>query len=62
LRQLLKIEPYQNNLEHLFEELRRIDLMIHCPVLRLRIKGREAQNEFNGFYINHQSIGGQVYV
>ena len=51
-----KIGPYQNSLEHLFEELRRIDLMIHCRVLRLRMKGSEAQNEFSGLYIDEAEI------
>lgn len=51
-----KMEPYQNSLEHLFEELRRIDVLIHCRILRLRMKIREPQNELAGLYITDAEI------
>jgi hypothetical protein len=47
---------YQSSQEHLFEELRRIDLMIRLQVVRLRLQGPAAMDDFRGLYIKEEEI------
>src|SRR5262245_28497431 len=47
---------YQSSQEHLLEELRRIDLMIRLQVLRLRLRGHAAMDDFRGLYIKEEEI------
>jgi Winged helix domain, variant/ATPase family associated with various cellular activities (AAA) len=47
---------YQSSQEHLLEELRRIDLMIRLQVLRLRLQGPAAMDDFRGLYIKEEEI------
>src|SRR5262245_19914778 len=47
---------YENSLEHLLEELWRIDLLIRHQVLRFRMRGQEALDEFRGLYIKEEEI------
>jgi ATP-dependent 26S proteasome regulatory subunit len=47
---------YENSLEHLLEELWRIDLLIRRQVLRFRMRGQEALDEFRGLYLQEEEI------
>lgn len=47
---------YNNSLEHLLEELRRIDLLIHLQVLRFRMTGLREGDELRGLYIKEDEI------
>jgi len=47
---------YKDNLEHLLEELRRIELIVYLQVIRFRMKGRGALNEFRDFCIKEEEI------
>lgn len=50
------MEGYKNSLEHILEELKRIDLIIRLQVLRFRMMGRETLDEFRGLYIKEEEI------
>jgi SpoVK/Ycf46/Vps4 family AAA+-type ATPase len=47
---------YENSLEHLLEELQRIDLLIRLQILKFRMMGREALDEFKGLYIAEDEL------
>ena len=47
---------YDNSLEHLLEELRRIDLLIRLQILQFRMLGRGALDEFKGLYIEEDEL------
>ena len=46
---------YETNLQHISEELKRIDLMLHLQILKMRLKNR-VTNEFGGFCISDEEI------
>ncbi len=46
---------YETNLQHISEELKRIDLMLHLQILKIRLKNR-VTNEFGGFCISDGEI------
>jgi hypothetical protein len=47
---------YQSSQEHLLEELSRIDLMLRLQILRFKVQGREAMDDFRGLYIQEEEI------
>jgi SpoVK/Ycf46/Vps4 family AAA+-type ATPase len=47
---------YTDSLEHVLDELRRIDLLIRHQVQVFRLKGREAMDEFRGLYVTESEI------
>jgi hypothetical protein len=47
---------YGSSLEHLMEELQRIDLLIRLQVARLRMMGHRAMDELRGLYITEDDI------
>jgi SpoVK/Ycf46/Vps4 family AAA+-type ATPase len=51
-------EFYKNNIDHIFNELIRIDLMLHLQVLRFRKQNHLYENpdKFQGLYISEQEI------
>ena len=46
---------YETNLQHISEELKRIDLMIYQQVLKIRQK-KEVVDGFQGLYISDEEI------
>jgi SpoVK/Ycf46/Vps4 family AAA+-type ATPase len=49
------MQSYKNSLEHLIEELRRIELKVHLQVLRFRTD-RKGPDEFSGLCIKEEEI------
>ncbi len=47
---------YKNNLEHLLEELYRIDLIIRLGIERWRAEHQEGVDEFQGLYISEDEV------
>lgn len=47
---------YENNLEHLLDELHRIDILISSIIEKWRVKQREGENDFRGLYISDNEI------
>lgn len=47
---------YRHSLEHLQEELRRIELLVHLAVLKFRTMGRAASDEFKNLCITEEEI------
>ena len=47
---------YENSLEHLLDELARIDLLIRMRVLQLRMADPDASDEFRGLYISEEEV------
>jgi ATP-dependent 26S proteasome regulatory subunit len=47
---------YEHSLEHLLEELTRIDLLIRARVLQLRMKDLDGPEEFRGLYISEEEV------
>jgi SpoVK/Ycf46/Vps4 family AAA+-type ATPase len=54
------ITYYETNLQHISEELKRIDLLIHLQILRIRDKNGEV-DEFRGLYISEEEINAFLY-
>lgn len=52
----MNIEGYENSLEHLLDELRRIDLLIRRQVVNFRIKGHDPADPLRGLYIKEEEI------
>jgi SpoVK/Ycf46/Vps4 family AAA+-type ATPase len=50
------VKGYKNSLEHLQEELRRIELLVHLGVLKFRTKGRAAPDDFKNLCITEEEI------
>jgi hypothetical protein len=50
------MKPYENNLEHLLDELFRIDLLVRSYLEILREDLPEAVDEFRGLYISEAEI------
>jgi SpoVK/Ycf46/Vps4 family AAA+-type ATPase len=51
------MQGYRNSLEHLFDELRRLDLMLHVQVMRRRHDPAYVNfNEFRGLFISEEEI------
>jgi AAA+ superfamily predicted ATPase len=50
------VKGYKNSLEHLQEELTRIELIVHLQILRFRMMGRAAPDEFKDLYIKDEEI------
>jgi hypothetical protein len=50
------MEPYRDSLEHLTDELRRIDLFIRRAMLIARFEPADAAQEFRGLVISEQEI------
>lgn len=48
-------DHYETNLQHIAEELTRIDLLIHLQVRRIRQK-KEVVDEFQGLYVSDEEI------
>jgi len=46
---------YHNNMQHIAEELKRIDLLIHLQVLKIRCK-KEDVDGFQGLYVSEEEI------
>ena len=46
---------YDTNLQHISEELKRIDLLIHLQVLKIRQK-KEVVDGFQGLYVSEEEI------
>ncbi len=46
---------YHNNLQHIAEEIKRIDLLIHLHVLKIRCK-KEVGDGFQGLYVSEEQI------
>ena len=46
---------YEDNMQHISEELKRIDLLIHLQILRIRQK-KEVVDEFQGMYVSDEEI------
>ena len=46
---------YETNLQHISEELKRIDLMLHLQVLKMRLKNR-VTNEFASLYVSDEEM------
>ena len=51
---------YETNMQHILDELKRIDLMIHLQILRIRDKNGEV-DEFRGLYISEEEINAFLY-
>jgi SpoVK/Ycf46/Vps4 family AAA+-type ATPase len=51
-----RVNGYKNSLEHLQEELRRIELLVHLGILKFRTMGRAAPDEFKNLYITEEEI------
>ena len=49
---------YENSLEHLLDELARIDLLIRMCVLQLRSADAGSSDEFRGLYISEEEVDG----
>jgi hypothetical protein len=47
---------YSNSLEHLLEELRRIDLLVRRQVLRLQRTGRATLDAYRGLYLSEDEV------
>ena len=47
---------YENSLEHLLDELARIDLLIRMQVLQLRMADPYGADEFRGLYISEEEV------
>ena len=52
----IQMEGYKTSLEHLIDELRRIELKIRLQVLRFRMLGRVTPDEFKGLCITEEEI------
>jgi Winged helix domain, variant len=50
------MKGYKNSLEHLQEELRRIELLVQLGVLNFRMKGRAALDDFKNLCITEEEI------
>jgi SpoVK/Ycf46/Vps4 family AAA+-type ATPase len=50
------VKGYQNSLEHLQQEIQRIELIVHLGILRFRTIGRAAPDEFKNLYITEEEI------
>lgn len=48
--------PYTNNLEHIYDELRRLDLLLERAVLQFRSHYQDKPAEFRGLYISETEI------
>jgi len=46
---------YKTNLQHILEELKKIDLMLHLQILKMRLENR-VTNEFGGFCVSDEEI------
>ena len=51
-----KRNAYKNNIEHLFEELDRIDLIVRLGLNQFRNKQQGSMNEFRGLYISEEEV------
>lgn len=52
---------YQNNLDHLKDEFRRLDILLERAVAQFRIRrSRDTPGEFHGLYISDEEIDGLV--
>ena len=47
---------YRNSIEHLFDELKRIDVMIRFQVSRFRMRAHGDMDEFKGLYIKEEEV------
>ncbi|KCZ70560.1 AAA+ family ATPase [Candidatus Methanoperedens nitroreducens] len=47
---------YENNLEHLLDELRRIDLIISLNLEKWRAEHSESMNDFQGLYVSESEV------
>jgi SpoVK/Ycf46/Vps4 family AAA+-type ATPase len=47
---------YSSSVEHLLEELQRIDLLVRLQIRRFRMLGRAGQDDFRGLYIKEEEI------
>jgi hypothetical protein len=50
------VNGYENSLDHLQEELGRIELLVHLGVLKFRTKGRAAPDDFKNLCITEEEI------
>ena len=48
-------DHYETNLQHITEEMKRIDLLIHLQVQRIRQK-KDVVDGFQGFYVSDEEI------
>jgi hypothetical protein len=56
------MSPYQNNLEHLQDELRRLDLLLERAMVEFRARrNRDTPAEFRGLYISDEEITGVTH-
>jgi len=56
MKKTVAAKGYKNSFEHLQEELRRIELIVHLGVLKFRTMGRAAPDEFKNLYIAEEEI------
>ena len=56
LNEKKRVNGYKNSLEHLQEELRRIELLVHVGTLKFRTLSRAAPDEFKNLYIAEEEI------
>ena len=47
--------PYETNMQHISEELKRIDLMIPMHILKIRQK-KEVEDGFQGLYVSEVEL------
>ena len=50
------MERYNSSLEHLLDELRRIDILLRCQVLRFRMLDQGGTEELRGSILRRRSM------